>query len=314
METLKPPEFHQIRQIEMRLCRIGRIRQKSARNWESARNILCPPDDFQIIKNRHLATLTCKSAMPHRLRRRVRLLFLSLITSSTGRWRWKGLLFCTEAKKLTLNQETANEAEMKYAARSIMGFIKGLRVQTARRRCTESIPDSMLATSFSHNNCYISPRGQEMHNSRGPPPPFFFPHPRCTSDAHVAQSHSPPAQSHSPPIPNTNPTGGLCLFFCWIPWFIPSSANLGVWSPPAAPSVPALAKKERIVLSVSSAAESRSRLQRQLGVSVDVVLARITNRQNGRGTAMDRQRRRYRQRSCRTRATVAAPSERQEKQ
>jgi hypothetical protein len=39
-ETQKPPE-----------CKIGQIRQKSARNWEPARNKKFPPDNFQIRQN-----------------------------------------------------------------------------------------------------------------------------------------------------------------------------------------------------------------------------------------------------------------------
>jgi hypothetical protein len=34
-----------------RTYKIGQICQKSARNWQSARNIFCPPDDFQIYQN-----------------------------------------------------------------------------------------------------------------------------------------------------------------------------------------------------------------------------------------------------------------------
>jgi hypothetical protein len=58
-DTKKPPEFRQICQIKINLCRIGQIRQKSARNWEPARNIFCPPDNFQICENfRNLAEKT----------------------------------------------------------------------------------------------------------------------------------------------------------------------------------------------------------------------------------------------------------------
>jgi hypothetical protein len=32
-------------------AKLVKIRQKSARNWEPARNIFCPPDDFQIRQN-----------------------------------------------------------------------------------------------------------------------------------------------------------------------------------------------------------------------------------------------------------------------
>jgi hypothetical protein len=40
-----------IRQTKTNPCKIGQIRQKSARNKEPARNIFCPPDDFQIRQN-----------------------------------------------------------------------------------------------------------------------------------------------------------------------------------------------------------------------------------------------------------------------
>jgi hypothetical protein len=58
-DTKKPPEFRQICQAKIKLCRIGQIRQKSARNWEPARNIFCPLDNFQIRQNcRNLAEKT----------------------------------------------------------------------------------------------------------------------------------------------------------------------------------------------------------------------------------------------------------------
>jgi hypothetical protein len=50
-ETQKPPEFRQICQTKINLCKIGQIRQKSARNWEPARNKKFPPDNFQIRQN-----------------------------------------------------------------------------------------------------------------------------------------------------------------------------------------------------------------------------------------------------------------------
>jgi hypothetical protein len=50
-----------IRQTKTNLCKIGQIRQKSARNLESARNIFCPPDDFQIGQN--FANLAEKTAI-----------------------------------------------------------------------------------------------------------------------------------------------------------------------------------------------------------------------------------------------------------
>jgi hypothetical protein len=50
-ETQKTPEFRQICQTKINLCRIGQIRQKSARNWEPARNNKFPPDNFQIRQN-----------------------------------------------------------------------------------------------------------------------------------------------------------------------------------------------------------------------------------------------------------------------
>jgi hypothetical protein len=40
-----------IRQPNTKQYKIGQIRQKSARNWESARNIFYPPDNFQIRQN-----------------------------------------------------------------------------------------------------------------------------------------------------------------------------------------------------------------------------------------------------------------------
>jgi hypothetical protein len=56
METPKPPEFRQICQTKQGLCRISQIGQKSARNWEPAKNIFCPPDDFLFRQNfRNLA-------------------------------------------------------------------------------------------------------------------------------------------------------------------------------------------------------------------------------------------------------------------
>jgi hypothetical protein len=50
-ETQKPPEFRQICQTKINLCKIGQIRQKSARNWEPAKNKKFPPDNFQIRQN-----------------------------------------------------------------------------------------------------------------------------------------------------------------------------------------------------------------------------------------------------------------------
>jgi hypothetical protein len=50
-----------IRQTKTNPYKIGQIRQKSARNWESARNIFCPPDDFQIRQN--FANLAEKTAI-----------------------------------------------------------------------------------------------------------------------------------------------------------------------------------------------------------------------------------------------------------
>jgi hypothetical protein len=47
----KDSKTARIRQTKTSLCKIGQIRQKSARNWEPARNICCPPDDFQIRQN-----------------------------------------------------------------------------------------------------------------------------------------------------------------------------------------------------------------------------------------------------------------------
>jgi hypothetical protein len=40
-----------IHQTKTKPYKIGQIRQKSARNWESARNKIFPPDDFQIRQN-----------------------------------------------------------------------------------------------------------------------------------------------------------------------------------------------------------------------------------------------------------------------
>jgi hypothetical protein len=40
-----------IRQPNTKQYKMGQIRQKSARNWESARNIFCPLDNFQIRQN-----------------------------------------------------------------------------------------------------------------------------------------------------------------------------------------------------------------------------------------------------------------------
>jgi hypothetical protein len=51
METQKLPEFCQIRQTKMKLCRMDRIRKKSNKNWETARNIFCLSDNFQICQN-----------------------------------------------------------------------------------------------------------------------------------------------------------------------------------------------------------------------------------------------------------------------
>jgi hypothetical protein len=47
MATLKPPEFRQIRQIKMRLCRIGQIRQKMGvcqKYFLPARRLSNPPE------------------------------------------------------------------------------------------------------------------------------------------------------------------------------------------------------------------------------------------------------------------------------
>jgi hypothetical protein len=57
----KPARIRQIRQTKTNPYKIGQIRQKSARNWESARNIFCPPDDFQIRQN--FANLAEKTAI-----------------------------------------------------------------------------------------------------------------------------------------------------------------------------------------------------------------------------------------------------------
>jgi hypothetical protein len=43
--------IRQISQTKTKPCKIGPIRQKSARNWESARNSFCLPANFQIRQN-----------------------------------------------------------------------------------------------------------------------------------------------------------------------------------------------------------------------------------------------------------------------
>jgi hypothetical protein len=50
-----------IRQTKPKPCKIGQTRQKSARNWQSARNIFYPKDDFQIRQN--FANLAEKTAI-----------------------------------------------------------------------------------------------------------------------------------------------------------------------------------------------------------------------------------------------------------
>jgi hypothetical protein len=60
----KTARIRQIRQTKINPYKIGQIRQKSARNWESARNIFCPPDDFQIRQN--FANLAEKTAIRKR--------------------------------------------------------------------------------------------------------------------------------------------------------------------------------------------------------------------------------------------------------
>jgi hypothetical protein len=57
----KTARIRQIHQTKTNSYKIGQIRQKSARNWESARNIFCPPDDFQIRQN--FANLAEKTAI-----------------------------------------------------------------------------------------------------------------------------------------------------------------------------------------------------------------------------------------------------------
>jgi hypothetical protein len=47
----KTARIHQNPQTKTNPCKIGQIRQKSARNKESARNIFCPPENFQIRQN-----------------------------------------------------------------------------------------------------------------------------------------------------------------------------------------------------------------------------------------------------------------------
>jgi hypothetical protein len=50
-ETQNPPEFRQICQTKINLCKIGQIHHKSTRNWEPARNKKFPLDNFQIRQN-----------------------------------------------------------------------------------------------------------------------------------------------------------------------------------------------------------------------------------------------------------------------
>jgi hypothetical protein len=50
-----------IRQTKPKPCKIGQIRQKSVRNWQSARNIFYPPDNFQIRQN--FTNLAVKTAI-----------------------------------------------------------------------------------------------------------------------------------------------------------------------------------------------------------------------------------------------------------
>jgi hypothetical protein len=47
----KPPESARSVKQKQTYAKLVKIRQKSARNWKPARNIFCPPDDFQIRQN-----------------------------------------------------------------------------------------------------------------------------------------------------------------------------------------------------------------------------------------------------------------------